>query len=65
MTVEPGIYFIPPMLGDRTNREELSDAVDWTRVDGMLDFGGIRLEDNVLVTEDGCEALTIDVPLPS
>jgi Xaa-Pro aminopeptidase len=65
MTVEPGIYFIPPMLGHRTNREELSDAVDWTRVDRMLDFGGIRLEDNVLIREDGCEVLTSDVPLPS
>jgi Xaa-Pro aminopeptidase len=64
MTVEPGIYFIPAMLGDRARREELRDAVDWDRVDGMLDFGGVRLEENVLVTEDGCEVLTGDVPLP-
>ena len=47
------------------NRETLSDAVDWSRVDGMLDFGGIRLEDDVLITEDGCDVLTSDVPLLS
>src|SRR5919197_4422633 len=35
LTVEPGIYFIPAVLGDRTSRDELSDAVDWDRVDGM------------------------------
>ena len=64
MTVEPGIYFIPAMASDKTRREELSDAVDWDRVDAMLDFGGIRLEENVLITDDGCEVLTSDVPLP-
>jgi Xaa-Pro aminopeptidase len=63
MTVEPGIYFIPAMVSDSTRREELSDAVDWDRVDAMLDFGGIRLEDNILITADGCEVLTSDVPL--
>src|ERR671935_965126 len=63
MTVEPGIYFIPAMVSDSTRREVLSDAVDWDRVDAMLDFGGIRLEDNILITEDGCEVLTSDVPL--
>jgi Xaa-Pro aminopeptidase len=64
LTVEPGIYFVPAMIGNGTRREELRDAVDWDRVDSMLDFGGIRLEENVLITEDGCEVLTSDVPLP-
>jgi Xaa-Pro aminopeptidase len=63
MTVEPGIYFIPPMLGEAMTREDLRDVVDWNRVDEMLDFGGIRLEDNILITEDGCEVLTSGVPL--
>ncbi|HEV3478369.1 MAG TPA: aminopeptidase P family protein [Gaiellaceae bacterium] len=65
MTVEPGIYFIPAVLRDEATRKELSDAVQWERVDAMLDFGGIRLEENVLITEDGCEVLTSDVPLAS
>jgi Xaa-Pro aminopeptidase len=62
MTVEPGIYFIPAILRDRTRREELQDAVDWDRVDAMLGFGGIRLEDNVLISDLGCEVLTRRVP---
>jgi Xaa-Pro aminopeptidase len=63
MTVEPGVYFIPAMLGDGTTRQELRDAVDWDRVDSLLDFGGVRLEENVLITDDGCEVLTSDIPL--
>jgi Xaa-Pro aminopeptidase len=63
MTVEPGIYFIPALLRDQTKRAELGDAVDWDRVDALLDFGGIRLEDNVLITDSGCEVLTSRVPL--
>lgn len=63
MTVEPGIYFIPALLRDQTKRAELKDAVDWDRVDALLDFGGIRLEDNVLITGSGCEVLTSRVPL--
>jgi Xaa-Pro aminopeptidase len=63
MTVEPGIYFVPPLLSDQETRGPLRDAVDWERVDRMLDFGGIRLEDNVLVTAGGCEVLTIGTAL--
>jgi Xaa-Pro aminopeptidase len=63
MTVEPGVYFVPPLLSDPETRKGLRDAVDWDRVDRMLDFGGIRLEDDVVITPDGCDVLTRSVPL--
>jgi len=63
LTVEPGIYFVRSLLRDRELRERHRDTVDWERTDRMLEFGGIRIEDNVLVTEDGFEVLTADVPV--
>jgi Xaa-Pro aminopeptidase len=63
VTVEPGIYFVPAMLQDAQRRARYRDAVDWDRVDGLLDFGGIRIEDNVLITTEGHEILTADVPV--
>jgi Xaa-Pro aminopeptidase len=62
MTVEPGIYFVPALLHDREFRERHRDAVDWERAEGMVALGGIRLEDNVLITADAPEVLTGDVP---
>jgi Xaa-Pro aminopeptidase len=63
VTVEPGIYFVPAMLNDPDNRARHRDTVDWGRVDRMLGFGGIRIEDNVLITDGGHEILTADVPV--
>jgi Xaa-Pro aminopeptidase len=61
-TVEPGIYFVPALLDDTDLRERHRDAVDWERAEAMLGFGGIRIENNVLITDDGNEVLTADVP---
>jgi Xaa-Pro aminopeptidase len=63
VTVEPGIYFVPALLQDADRRREHRDEVTWDLVDRMLSFGGIRIEDNVLITEDGFEIITNDVPL--
>jgi Xaa-Pro aminopeptidase len=63
VTIEPGIYFVPALLRHPELRERHRATVDWERIDRMLDFGGIRIEDNVLVTEDGFEVLTADVPV--
>lgn len=62
MTVEPGIYFIPALLRNEEKRRQYKGAVAWDRVDRMIDFGGIRLEDNVLVTDKGPEVLTAAIP---
>jgi Xaa-Pro aminopeptidase len=64
-TVEPGIYFVPALLNDPDLRQRHRDAVDWERAEAMLGFGGIRIENNVLITDAGNEVLTAGVPLPA
>jgi len=63
VTIEPGVYFVPALLADPDLRERHRDAVDWQRAEAMLGFGGIRIEDNVLVTDAAPEVLTADVPV--
>ena len=63
-TVEPGIYFIDALLGDPARREKFAEAVVWERVDELRGFGGIRIEDDVLVTEDDPEVLTAAIDKP-
>jgi Xaa-Pro aminopeptidase len=63
VTIEPGVYFVPALLSDPGLRERHRDAIDWQRAEAMLGFGGIRIEDNVLVTDAAPEVLTADVPL--
>lgn len=62
VTIEPGIYFIRALLTDPGRREQYRDVVDWDCVDGLLDFGGIRIEDDVLVTGTGADVLSGSIP---
>ncbi len=57
-TVEPGVYFVRAILCDAARRQKHRDAVNWARVDRMMDLGGVRIEDNVLVTSEKPEVLT-------
>ena len=63
VTVEPGIYFVSALLQDDEQRRRHRHAVAWEQVDALRDFGGIRIEDNVLITADGHEVLTAGVPV--
>lgn len=56
-TIEPGLYFIEPLLAQLRQSAHASD-IDWTRVDEFRKFGGIRIEDDVVVTENGHRNLT-------
>jgi Xaa-Pro dipeptidase len=51
VTVEPGLYFIP-MLLKRLRNSSHARHIDWSAIDALTPFGGIRIEDNVLVTSD-------------
>ena len=62
VTIEPGIYFIEALLADPGQRRRHGDAVDWELVDEHLHIGGVRIEDTVLVTADGGDALTEAIP---
>ena len=56
-TIEPGIYFIPMLLRRFRSGPEAS-AFDWDRIDALTPLGGVRVEDNVLVTARGPRNLT-------
>lgn len=57
-TVEPGLYFIPGLLRRSDIRDRYADAVDWDAVDRWIGIGGVRIEDDVLVTGEGPVNLT-------
>ncbi len=57
VTIEPGIYFID-MLLDEVKEKGFAESIDWARVDAFRPFGGIRIEDDVVCTDDAPINLT-------
>ncbi|RUO24617.1 Xaa-Pro dipeptidase [Aliidiomarina maris] len=57
VTIEPGVYFIDALL-QPFGHGPLARHFDWQALDAMRDFGGVRIEDNIVVTEHGASNLT-------
>jgi Xaa-Pro aminopeptidase len=62
VTIEPGFYQVPAILHDPALRAKYQEVIDWNRLDRFADVRGIRIEDDVLVTEEGSEVLTAALP---
>jgi len=62
LTVEPGIYFIPALIDKWKNENKFFEFINYSKVESYKDFGGIRIEDDVLVTSDGYRILGKPIP---
>ncbi|AFY49413.1 Xaa-Pro aminopeptidase [Nostoc sp. PCC 7524] len=58
VTIEPGFYQVPAILNDANNRAKYQNIVNWESLSKFADVRGIRIEDDVLVTDVGSEVLT-------
>ena len=66
MTDEPGIYFIPHLIDLWKSQGMHKEFINYDAVEPFRNFGGVRLEDDILITNDGCRILGKDrIPLPS
>lgn len=60
VTDEPGIYFIPDLIDDWKASGHCKDFLNFELLETYKDFGGIRIEDDILITKDGCRFLGSD-----
>ncbi len=62
LTVEPGIYFIPELAALWEAQKKFTDFINYEALDDWMGFGGVRIEDNIVITEDGYRILGNPIP---
>ena len=60
VTDEPGIYFIPALIDEWKAKKHCAEYLNFDKLETYQDFGGIRIEDDVLITKDGCRFIGKD-----
>ncbi|MEL6273977.1 MAG: M24 family metallopeptidase, partial [Bacteroidota bacterium] len=61
ITVEPGIYFIPALIEKWRTEGKFKDFINYSALEKYASFGGIRIEDDVLITKEGCRVLGVPI----
>jgi Xaa-Pro aminopeptidase len=61
-TVEPGCYFIPELIGKWTAEGKFKEFINYNKIEDYMSIGGIRIEDNILITEKGHKLLGKAIP---
>lgn len=64
LTDEPGIYFIPAYIEQWKAEKRCTDFIDYERLKPLYTFGGIRIEDDILITAEGCRMIGRDRHIP-
>lgn len=63
LTIEPGVYFIPELMDLWKSQGKFTDFIDYDKLFAYKDFGGIRNEEDYLITETGARLLGKKIPL--
>ena len=61
-TVEPGCYFIPQLIDQWKSEKKFAEFINYEKVETYKDFGGVRIEDNLLITDKGYRLLGKPIP---
>ena len=62
MTVEPGLYFIPTLIDIWKEESKHKDFINYQKLESYRDFGGVRIEDDILITDSGSQVLGRPIP---
>ena len=62
VTVEPGIYFIPELYEAWKAERKFEEYLDYSAIGKYMNFGGVRIEDDILVTPKGYRVLGKKIP---